>query len=210
MTEQERVLDFLTRTAEAIALTFGDNCETLIHDMSKPGHPLLAIFHSQGRPVGSTASVDGGGKDDLSSANLPSLSEDAVNTFAVTENGRYVKSTTVHYRGEGYHYALGINFDYTSLLPAVNILQTLTQTDSNLMENVDRQRRMQIDEIFDDCVRSIGTPLLSMKKQEKLILIRMLSERNVFEFQKSVSYVAEKLGVSRYTVYKYMHEVNGD
>lgn len=208
MTEQERILDFLTRTAEAIAQTFGYSCETLIHDMSKPGHPLLAIFHSQGRPVGSTASVDGGNTP--SDANYPFLNEDAINTFAVTENGRYIKSTTVHYRGEGYHYALGINFDYTAILPAVSILQTLTHTDSNLLENVDRQRRMQIDEIFEDCVRSIGTPILNMKKQEKLILIRRLSECNVFKFQKSVSYVAEKLGVSRYSIYKYIHEINGD
>ena len=207
MKEKERVLDFLTRTAEALSVMFGSSCETLIHDMSAPGHPLVAIFnsHISGRSVGSTADIFGGDLGAVEAAEY--IRKDAVNTYVVTRTGRHVKSTTIHYQGSGYHYALGINFDYTGLVPAVNTLRELTQTSANLDEHINSQRKLQLDDIFDDCVRSIGKPVVSMKKQDKLQLVALLLNRKVFDLQKSVSYVAEQLGVSRYTVYKYIHEI---
>lgn len=208
MTEQECVLDFLVRTAEGIAQTFGTSCEALVHDMSKPGHPIVAIYnpHVSGRQVGSTADIFGG---DLGaeSSRCNYIHEDAVNTLVVSRTGRYIKSTTIHYQGKGYHYALGVNFDYTALMPSVNMLRELTQTSSELGEHLDNQRRFQLDEVFDECVRSIGKPIDSMKKQDKLQLITLLMSKKVFELQKSVTFVAERLGISRYTVYKYIHEI---
>lgn len=208
MTEQERVLDFLKRTAAGIAQTFGSSCETLIHDMAKPGHPLVAIYnaHVSGRQVGSTADIFGG---DLGaeSGEYKYLHEDAINTLVVNRMGRYIKSTTIHYQGEGYHYALGINFDYTALIPSVNVLHELTQTSTELGSHLENQRKLQLDEVFDECVRSIGKPIDSMKKQDKLQLIALLMSKKIFELQKAVTYVAERLGISRYTVYKYIHEI---
>ena len=46
-----------------------------------------------------------------------------------------------------------------------------------------------------------------MKKNDRLQLIALLIQRNAFSFQKSITYVAEQLNVSRYTIYKYCHEV---
>ena len=46
-----------------------------------------------------------------------------------------------------------------------------------------------------------------MKKNDRMRIIRMLYKRRAFTYQKSVAIVAEQLGVSRYTVYKYMHEI---
>lgn len=48
---KKQILDFLMRTAEGLSKMFGHSCETLIHDMSKPGHPIIAIFngHVSGR-----------------------------------------------------------------------------------------------------------------------------------------------------------------
>lgn len=208
MKEQERVLDFLKRTAEGMAQTFGSSCETLIHDMAKPGHPIVAIYnaHVSGRQVGSTADIFGG---DLGaeSSGCEYIQEDAVNTLVVSRTGRYIKSTTIHYQGAGYHYALGINFDYTALIPSVNVLRELTQTTSGLDEHLASQRKLQLDEVFDECVRSIGKPIDNMRKQDKLQLIALLMSRKVFELQKAVTYVAERLGISRYTVYKYIHEI---
>lgn len=211
MTEQERILDFLKRTAEGISQTFGSSCETLIHDMTKPGHPLVAIYnaHVSGRQIGSTADIFGGDLGPESSG-CEYIQEDAINTLVLSRTGRYIKSTTIHYRGKGYHFALGINFDYTALIPSVNILRELTQTSTELGSHLDSQRKLQIDEVFDECVRSIGKPIDEMKKQDKLQLIALLMSKKVFELQKAVTYVADRLNISRYTVYKYIHEIEGN
>lgn len=209
MTEKDRVFDGLNRTAHAIAETFGSSCETLIHDMLKPGHPVVAIYngHISGRQVGSTASIFG---DDLGEREIDYdtfNAEDATNTLAITNSGRHVKSTTIAFRGKDYHYALGINFDFTALIAASNIFNNLTSTDANLGDHIARQAGTSLESIFEDCVRTIGKPLVKMKKPDKVQLIALLMDRKAFDFQKSVSYVAEQLGLSRYTVYKYIHEV---
>ncbi len=208
-TEKERVLDGLIRTAEAIATTFGKSCETLVHDMSKPGHPVVAIFNSQvsGRQVGSTASIFG---DDLGTENTGFKdlnNDDAVNTLAVTNSGRYIKSTSVNYVGRDYHYVLGINYDYTPIMAAANSLSDLTSTSTNLDDHLKLNKQSVLDEIFEECVRIMGKPLAKMKKPDKVQLIALLMEKKAFDFQKSVTYVADRLGLSRYTVYKYIHEV---
>ncbi len=41
-----------------------------------------------------------------------------------------------------------------------------------------------------------------MKKTDRMRIIRMLYKRRAFTYQKSVAIVAERLNVSRYTVYK--------
>lgn len=207
--ERERVLDALVRTAEAIALTFGGSCETLIHDMKQPGHPVIAIFnsHVSGRQPGSTASIFG---DDLGEVELDLDSynmDDAVNTLAITNSGRHIKSTSIKFAGPDYHYVLGINYDYTPLMAAAGALQDLTTVGTNLNEEIFKQHNTNLDSIFDDCVRLVGKPIDKMKKPDKLQLIALLMEHNAFNYQKAVTTIAERLGMSRFTIYKYIHEL---
>lgn len=206
---KEEVLDFLMRTAEGIAQMFGHSCETLIHDMSKPGHPIIAIYnsHVSGRQTGSTADIFG--EDLLSSGDTKhfKLEKDIVNSLAITKNGRYIKSTTFNYIGKDYHYALGINFDYTALGSAMSTLEGLVSIGSDLNEAINDSSNSQLEDIFKDCLSIIGKPVEAMKKNDRIQLIALLMQRNAFSFQKSITYVAEQLKVSRYTIYKYCHEI---
>ena len=51
---RDEAFEFLDRTARGIAETFGSSCETLVHDMGLPSHPILSIYngHVSGREVG--------------------------------------------------------------------------------------------------------------------------------------------------------------
>ncbi len=212
MTQQEQVLDYLKRSAEAIALMFGPNCETLIHDMSKPGHPILAIYngHVSGRSVGSTADIFGGDIYSEGSREHFKRNEDDINTLAVTKSGHHVKSTTIQYVGKGYHYAFGINYDYECLAAALPALESLVQSDLDLDKVITENTGNQLDTIFADCVRLVGKPVDSMSKSDRIQMITLLNERGAFSFQKSVSYVAEQMHLSRYTIYKYLHEIGAE
>lgn len=206
---KEQILDFLMRTAEGLSKMFGHSCETLIHDMSKPGHPIIAIFngHVSGRQVGSTEDIFG---DDLISTGNTKhfkLEKDIVNSLAITKNGRYIKSTTFNYIGDDYHYALGINFDYTTLSSAMSTLEGLVSIGSDLNEAINDSSNSQLEEIFKDCLSIVGKSVESMKKNDRIQLIALLIQRNAFSFQKSITYVADQLKVSRYTIYKYCHEI---
>ncbi len=206
--EKEEVLDFLKRLAESIAIMFGENCETLIHDMSVAGHPILAIYngHVSGRNIGSTLDIYGN-KPGEGFFNETIVKRDFVNMQAVTLTGKKIKSTTIHFHGNGYSYALGINYDYTKLQQMDQFLNNFIQVNRDLYTEIEDTEHTGLEEIVDDCISRIGKTPKQMGKKERLQVMTLLKERNAFHFQKAVPYISERLQVSRYTIYKYRNEI---
>ncbi|MBQ9535636.1 MAG: PAS domain-containing protein [Clostridia bacterium] len=204
--DKEYVFDFLCRTAQAVADMFGSTCETLVQDLSSPSHPVLAIYngHVTGRAAGSDVSVLGGKPKD---GDIVLMGKDYVNTLVITPNGQLLKSTTINFVGEDYHYGLGINFDYTSINSTAKVLTEISNTGGKLDKALDEDIDTQLDSIFNKCMASMGKPMEAMKKADRLKLVLLLKQKRAFNFQKSVASIAQKMDVSRYTVYKYLHEI---
>ena len=206
---RDEAFEFLDRTARGIAEMFGSTCETLVHDMGVPTHPILSIYngHVSGREVGSTMDIMGVGLE----LDEQAATTDQVNLAAVTPDGRQTKSSTFHMIGEDYNLALGINFDYTSLVFANRILVDLMSAQSDLRSALWRPGdSRQLADLFDQCLSAMGKPLESLSKTDRLKLVALLRQRSAFSYRKSVPYVAGRLGVSRYTVYKYLEELEED
>ena len=203
---REEMLAFLKNEARGIAVMFGPNCETLVHDMTRPGHPILAIFNGSvtGRDVGSTADIFG---DIGDYDQTVYLNKDYTNQLVLSRDGRTLKSTTFNVVGDGYHFALGINMDITNMVRAGQLLSEMTATSGDLQQTLMQDARSQLEELLRECVSAVGKEPADMKKTDRMRIIRMLYKRRAFTYQKSVAIVAERLCVSRYTVYKYMHEL---
>ena len=203
---REDMLTFLKNEAKGIAAMFGPNCETLVHDMTRPGHPILAIYNGTvtGREVGSTADIFGdiGDYDETVYKN-----KDYTNQLVLSRDGRTLKSTTFNVVGEDYHFALGINLDITNMVRAQQMMAEMTATSGDLQQTLMQDARSQLEELLRECISAVGKEPEAMKKTDRMRIIRMLYKRRAFTYQKSVAIVAERLNVSRYTVYKYMHEL---
>lgn len=201
---RDEAYDLLDRLARGIAEMFGASCETIIHDFSQPNHPILAIYngHVSGRQVGSTRDLTGLEQE-------VALQDDVVNLLATTPSGQKVKSSTFVCRGKDYHFALGVNFDFTALVYANRQLMDLMRVDADFRRAVYQDREGHIGEIFAACVEASGKPVCDMSKADRLRVIGMLEKRGAFSYRKAVPYVAERLGVSRYTIYKYLDEITG-
>ncbi len=203
---REDMLAFLKNEARGIAAMFGPNCETLVHDMTRPGHPILAIYNGTvtGREVGSTADIFGdiGDYDETIYKN-----KDYTNQMVLARDGRTLKSTTFNIVGDDYHFALGINMDITHMVRAMQMLTEMTATSGDLQQTLMQDARSQLEELLRECISAVGKEPEAMKKTDRMHIIRMLYRRRAFTYQKSVAIVAERLNVSRYTVYKYMHEL---
>lgn len=201
----EEAFEFLDRTARGIAQMFGSSCETLVHDMSVPGHPILSIYngHVSGRTVGSTMDILGVGQEMDQEARLA----DFVNLYATTPSGQQIKSSTFHMISKEYNLALGINFDYSSLVFANRILVDLMSADEDLKSAMWHNGDNRLGEVFDECLAIVGKPVTGLTKADRLKIIALLNQREAFSFRKSVPFVSQRLGVSRYTVYKYLSEL---
>lgn len=205
---RDEAFDFLDRTARGIAEMFGSSCETLVHDFTIPTHPILSIYngHVSGRSVGDTTAIMG---LDLA-LDEAAIVNDLVNLAATTPDGHKTKSSTFHLIGEDYNLALGINFDYTPLAAANKVLVDLMSSQSDLQSALwQDQDSRQLADIFDRCLAAVGKSAGAMNKDDRLRMIGLLDQNNFFSFRKSVPYVAKNLGVSRYTVYKYLSELTG-
>ena len=201
MTRQE-AFEMLDRLARGIAEMFGTNCETVINDLADPLHPILAIYngHVSGRKVGSTLDVTGVEQDLY-------LDSDVINLLAVTPSGQQTKSSTFSIKGEDYHLGLGINYDFTPLTYANRVLLDLMHTEVDFHSALYRSRDAGIGELFDAAILRVGKPIREMNKADRLRVIEQLKSMDAFSYRRAVPYVANHLGVSRYTVYKYLDEV---
>ena len=204
---RDEAFEFLDRTARGIAETFGSSCETLVHDMSVPNHPILSIYnsHVSGRSVGSTQDITGTARN----LDEEALVTDLVNMFASTPDGRQIKSSTFHLIGEDYNLALGINFDYSSLVYANKVLVDLMSAQADLKAVLYQGDSRQLAEVFDECLAAVGKPIHALTKADRMKVVALLEQEDAFSFKKAVPYVAKRLQVSRYTVYKYIGELSG-
>lgn len=206
MTRAE-AFEFLDRTAKGIAEMFGSSCETLVHDMGDPSHPILSIYngHVSGRSVGSTLDILGTGR----ALDQTALVTDFVNLYATTPSGQQIKSSTFHLIGADFNLALGINFDYSSLVYANRILADLMNSEADLQSAMWQEGDRRLSTLFEECLSAVGKPVNALTKRDRMQVIALLDQKNAFSFRKSVPFVAKRLQVSRYTVYKYLGELAG-
>lgn len=202
---RDEAFEFLDRAARGIAEMFGSSCETLVQNMSDPSHPILSIYNGQvsGREVGSTANIMGSTR----LIDETAMTTDFVNLYATTPSGAQIKSSTFHMIGEDYNLALGIDFDYSSLVFANRILVDLMSADADLQSALWRGGDNGLTQIFDECLTAIGKPVNALTKADRVKIVALLDQKNAFSFRKSVPYVAKRLQVSRYTVYKYLDQL---
>ena len=205
--DRDEAFEFLDRTARGIAEMFGSSCETLVHDMGDPSHPILSIYngHVSGRSVGSTLDILGTARE----LDEDALVTDFVNLYATTPTGQQIKSSTFHLIGEDFNLALGINFDYSSLVYANRILVDLMSAEADLQSAMWHGGDQQLGDLFEECLAAVGKPVKALNKRDRMKIIALLDQKNAFSFRKSVPFVAKRLQVSRYTVYKYLGELNG-
>jgi predicted transcriptional regulator YheO len=135
---------------------------------------------------------------------------DLVNLYATTPAGQQIKSSTFHLMGKDYNLGLGINFDYTSLVFANRVLVDLMSAEADLRSALWRNEEAGLSALFDECMAAVGKPAGTLTKADRLKVIALMDQKNAFSYRKSVPFVAKRLQVSRYTVYKYLGELAGD
>ena len=200
---KEEAYNFLNRLADGISQMFGSSCETVIHDLNNRAHSLVAIHngHVTKRSVGDTLLLLG-----YKELNDFYLAKDLINCQGQTKDGRLLKSSTFHLKGDEYHYALGINFDYTHLALAKSSLEELIHVGQNIDEAIETSATDLLQDIFDECLKIVGKPVALLAKEDRHKMFDLLHAKGAFHFQKGIPIIAEKLNVSRHTIYKYLRD----
>lgn len=206
--------------ADLVAKTFGEDVEVVLHDLSDPQHSVVYVANNKvtGRQVGESF------RHLITKAiHSPGESGDINPNFYFRHEGRLIRSSSSIIRDENGHIAgaFCINVDTTRITRQIDMLaQMLPGIDKGVLpllpdeENedvcpVDTNRTVM--EIMTDLVDNItgDIPSGSMTREKRIELIRFMDQRGVFLVKGAIDRVAEKLGISKVTVYSYLDEVRG-
>lgn len=204
--KKAEMFDNLCQIASMIAETFGPNCETVIHDCEDYHRFIAAIYngHVSGRKPGDCIYITGEPVPEDAFQDIDP-GTNYMNCQVVTTGGKTIKSSTIYFKTENYHFGLGINYDVSQFSGMRDMLDKLISTSTELAAEL--HSRQSINQIMNECIGIVGTPVEKMGKYDRIRIIQLLHERNVFQIQKAVPYVAERLKISRYTVYNYLREL---
>ena len=202
---REAIFDQLISLAPAIQNAIGQDCEVVIHDFSDLEHSIIAIAGNV------TNRKVGGSLTDLGLEKVRSgETDDLYNYTTHLKDGRTLKSTSAFLRDEDGNVfgALCINVDITPFLAFEHVMRNILQRNETdgITETFSDDIREVLGTLIQDATYEIGKPLALMTRDEKIELIAILDNKGTFQVKKAVPIVADRLGVSRYTVYNYLNE----
>lgn len=194
--------------ANLIAKTFGKNCEVVIHDLSIPQNSVVYTVnnHVTGRKIGQ--SFEHLIKDVLLSKKFDH--DYTANYLTTTEDDRKIKSSTALIRdGEGKVIgALCINYDLSDMNTMKLFLDDFLATEQEQIETT-VEPFDNVMEIVDDLIDSIigNHKIEDLKRKDKIELIYFMDKKGLFLIKGAIEKVAEKLNISKVTVYSYLDEI---
>ncbi|MCY6485039.1 PAS domain-containing protein [Clostridium aestuarii] len=193
--------------ANLIAKTFGKNCEVVIHDLSIPQNSVVYAVnnHVTGRQVGQP--FDHLVKQVLLSKNFDG--DYTANYKIVTEDNREIKSSTALIRNSKGEVigALCINYDLDPMKNIKEFLDEFMHVEQEKIENV--KPFDNVIQIVDDLIDKIvsNTNIDNLKRKDKVSLIKFMDEKGIFLIKGAIEKVADKLNISKVTVYSYLDDI---
>ena len=198
----------LCEIGECIAKQFGDDCEVVLHDLTRSyDNTIVAIWngHVTGRNVG-----DGGTDAGLAILRGTAQPKDEYCYINRTKEGRILRSSSKYFLDEQGNAvgSLCINYDITALVAGQSAMMKLTSLDKE--EATREVLTSNIDELLEilmmEAVESTGHTLDTLDKEDKVAVVRYLDNKGAFLIKKSAERVADFLGISRFNVYNYLNE----
>ncbi|MEU7524124.1 PAS domain-containing protein [Saccharothrix sp. NPDC042600] len=197
--------------ADGIGAMFGSDCEVAVHDLSKPTESLVHLVngHISKRELGFPIR-------DLIRTVLPNIEGGDVlaNYPTPLPDGRVLKSTTCLLRDESGApaVALCINYDVSGLGALRHKLDGFLAM-AEVGDRPAAEPRLGDAEVLDvlrvlvrNTVAGFGKPPRELGKEERLRAVDFLDRKGAFLIKGSVPLVAEVLGISEPSVYRYLDQ----
>lgn len=196
--------------ADAIAGTFGSQCEVVVHDLSQPVSSVVHVANGlvTGRRIGQ--SFDHLVKQVL--LNKKFKGDRMINYMFVTPEGKKIKSSSALIR-DGKGEVLGmlcINYDISAcqaMQSQLNAFLSVEENDSEPEEDVDQNVMAVIDELMLKIIGNVDVKNISRKRSVEII--KFMDEKGIFLVKGAMDKVAALMGVSKVTIYSYLDEAKG-
>lgn len=200
--EYEELLNLLENFGEMVSETFGSKCEVVISDLDDPDHAIMYIYNGQvtGRNVGDPL-------DAQARSRVAASADGLYCNYHKFKNNKDIKASTFSFSACGHNLAICINYDITSF----QVLQSLVAQFTDFYPAAgkpDSDSDISMDRAIDAAIAATGKTAFFLNKEDRLQVLLTLQKQGMLNMQKSVPTIAKAMGVSRYSIYNYLNELN--
>lgn len=210
------MMRILTQTVHALGKVLPPGCEVILHDLRKLPNSIVAIEGSlTNREVGSPAT-------DLLLREFNDPNWESHSYETTLPSGQRISSMTTIYRTPEPVAALCLNFDITGFDRVRNFLSAFmvpseaepqesggtadALTSETFVHDVDELSEL----VLSRAIERANVPVHLMHKRHKKEVVRTLAESGFFTLRESEERAAAALGVTRFTVYRYLNELRNE
>lgn len=209
-------LENMKAVANGFFRFLGKEAEVVVHDLSQPESSIIFIAGElTDRELGGP--ITDIGLKRLRNENNP---EDVLNYKNELEDGRVLKSSTIFVTDDNGQVlgCLCINYNITNLYMVENTIKNFCA-----LENRDKKEAQKseskheifahnindvMEKMLTNSIKEVEKPIPYMEKDDKIKVIEYLDKKGAFMIKGAVDHAADKLNVSRYTIYNYLKEVD--
>lgn len=197
---------------DGLSQMLGCRYEVILHDLRHVESSIVAIRGNI------TKREIGGPVTNYLLQLLKTYGDDAPNSInyrSVLPDGRILRSSTMFIRdGDGHIIgSLCVNQELTDYLVLSKLADEMVafQQPEEKEETPQELFANDINEVMEsmvlDEIQTVNRPVAYMQKEDKLAIVGNLEKKGIFDVKGSVEYVAERLGVTNFTIYNYLKEI---
>lgn len=199
-------MEFLDKMAKVISEMFGSHCEVCISDLSNAESSVVKIYngHVTGRKVGSP----------LNETTMKKVAKSQDGLYInyrknIARKGNEIKSSTILVNVDGKPHSFCINYECGELENLKAYLSAfLSMREDKYDEAVQiKGEKSHLELMIIQELETVGKKPKDFTKKDRIHIIKILKTKGLFEMQKSIPVLSKYLGVSRYTIYNYLNEI---
>lgn len=216
------VLDSYIPMVEFLGKALGDHCEVVLHDVTNPETSIIAIAngHLSGRHIGGS----------LTDFTLRLLQQAKKKPLRYVANYQGKGSTGHVFRSSSYFIkdhdgviigVLCLNYDIQPYLQARHAIDHIVLSDFSLpgmMANVEKADEDAFENLYKTAADTIHSMIIQRLQQypvegkrlsvgERMELVQQLHDDGLFLLKGSIPALAEEMGVSEPTIYRYLSRI---
>ena len=208
--EDRAILNSYRAVVEGVSALIGNHCEIVLHSLEDLEHSAICIAngHNTNRQEGSPLT-------DLALKSLHNMKTDSVSKpyFTRIKNGGLMKSVTIAIRNINQRIigllCININLDVplSQFIQALMPSNPMGETSSvNFASSVEEL----VSQTVEHTIEEVNADRLVANNNKNRQIVVSLFEKGIFDIKDAINLVADRLDISRHTVYLYIRQIKQD
>ncbi len=212
--KDEQIIESMKNVVKGLAALLGNDSEIVLHSLKDINHSVVAIEngHVTGRIIGSI--LTDAGKKIIKDVNVSK--KVFIGPYrSISPSGRILRSVTIPIKNSEEEIIgfLCINMEIGKFLQIEELAKTFSTFSAEKIANgnLEKTGNIQLEDlrnkIFEEVLIKSGAKGDVPPKERNKFIVEELYRKDFFKIKDSIDFVAQKLGISIFTVYNYLREL---